>query len=158
MRCLLKNPDPDLKDLKQCEQLMAKDAIKKCKARPEPESESESEVSLHLQYIPIDPSPIVQCPRKSSQSPRLASMHKQATLKKKQMQVLVSMQALIANIIPLTSYNIGQYGNQFKCKYLILIPLMANVHNIGRIFTTKHEKDPCEGAVACDGTYTILAR
>jgi hypothetical protein len=33
MRCLLKNPDPDLEDLKQYEQLMAKGTIKKCKAR-----------------------------------------------------------------------------------------------------------------------------
>jgi hypothetical protein len=66
MRRLFKKPDPDLETLKQYEQLTAKGTIGKRKARPEPDSESESEVSLHHQYIPTDPSPIVQRPRKSS--------------------------------------------------------------------------------------------
>ena len=48
MRCSLKNPDPDLKVLKEYHQLTAKGTIKRWKIRPEPESEPESEVSLHF--------------------------------------------------------------------------------------------------------------
>jgi hypothetical protein len=55
-RCSLNNPDPDLKALKEYEELTAKGTIKKRKIRPELESESESEVSLKASVLQIDPS------------------------------------------------------------------------------------------------------
>ena len=106
---------------------MVKGAIRKCKARPEPDSEPE--VSLCPQFVPIDPSLVVQHLRK------LTSVLKHATSRNERLAqalvTLVSMQPSITNIILLTSHNIGQFCDQFKCKYPIIIPLMANIHNIG---------------------------
>jgi hypothetical protein len=36
----------------------------------------------------------------------------------------------------------GQYSDQLKCKYLILTQFMANIHIIGRIFTTGQAEGP----------------
>jgi hypothetical protein len=159
MRHSLNNPDPDLKALKKYEELTAKGTIKKCKIRPELESESESEVILKLQFtlhIQIDPSLIAQRLKESTQSTWSASAHKQkAITQKKQMQVPVSTQALIANPTDV-ALPAGWYSDQLQHKYLILTPFMANIHNIGQVFTTKQEEGP--KAAACNGKYkTSLA-
>ena len=101
MRRSLKRRDPDLKVLKEYDQLVAKGIVKKCKTRPELESDSKSNVSLSIQFtshVPIDPSLLAQHPRKSICPTMSAPVHKQMISKHKQVQVLVSMQALIDNI------------------------------------------------------------